>query len=119
MPKATKKTAKDVVNAAWVLEDANIVHALTYFPFFIGPIAMYILGKTDKKKAMHHIKYALLMATAVCLLFFVLNGFVSQILSITYIVASGYLAFKAYKGEDVQIEILDTVEDKISKTIKK
>jgi len=119
MPKTTKKTSKDVVNAVWILEHPNTVHALSYFPFFIWPIAMYFLGKTDKKKAMHHIKYALLIAVAVSILYMLLNGFVSRILSIVYVVWSGYLAYKAYIWEAVKIEILDSVEEKITQTVKK
>jgi len=119
MPKTTKKTSKDVVNSMWVLNDANMVHALSYFPFFIGPVAMYFLWKTDKNKALHHIKYALLMAIAVVVLFMILNWFASRVVTLAYLAASGYFAFKAYNGEVVKVEIFDTVEDKISKTIKK
>jgi len=43
MPKATKKTTKQIVDSVGVLENANTVHALAYFPFFIGPIAMFFL----------------------------------------------------------------------------
>jgi len=119
MPKTTKKTSKDVVNAMWVLDDANTVHALSYFPFFIGPVAMYFLWKSDKDKALHHIKYALLMAVAVLVLFMILNPFIARVVTLVYLWASGYFAFKAYNGEDVKVEIFDSVEDKISKSMKK
>jgi len=123
MPKATnkttKKTVKDIKLAVWVLDNENLVHALSYFPFFIGPIAMYFLGNTNNVLKMHHIKYALLMAVAVLVLFMILNWFASRVVTLAYIVASGYFAFKAYNGEIVKVEIFDTVEDKISKTIKK
>ena len=117
--KKTTKTTKQIVDSVGVLEDANLVHALSYFPFFIGPVAMYFLGKTDKKKAMHHIKYALLIAIAVCVLFFILNGFVSRLVSLAYLTGSAYLAWKAYNWEEVTIEILDTVEEKIAEKVKK
>jgi uncharacterized membrane protein len=123
MAKATKKptTKKVVVENADVsiLMKQNIVHALAYVPYFIGAVAMFFLGKTNKDAAMHHIKYSALLAAAVIILSFVLNGFFIQLLALIYLVGSGYLAWKAYKGEDVKIEILDTVEDKIAKSVKK
>jgi len=119
MAKATKKTSKQIVDSVGILWEANVVHALSYFPFFIWPVAMYFLGKTDKKKAMHHIKYALLMAVGVVILFMLLNGFVSRVVSLVYLAASAYFAYKAYMGEEVQVEIFDTVEDKIAQTMKK
>jgi len=119
MVKATKKTTKQVVNSMGVLENENMVHALAYFPFFIGPIAMYFLGKTNKKKAMHHIKYAALIAVAVFVLFILLNEFFSKLVSLVYLVGSAYLAWKAYSGEKVTIDILDTVEEKIAEKVKK
>lgn len=62
MAKQAKKTTKQIVDSVGVLDNANMVHALSYIPFFIGPVLMYFLGKSDKKKAMHHIKYAFLIA---------------------------------------------------------
>lgn len=119
MPKTTKKTTKDVVWAMWVLEDANTVHALSYFPFFIGPVAMYFLWKTDKKKALRHIKYSLIMAGAVVVLFMILNDFMSRLVTLAYVWASAYFAYKAYMWEEVKIDILDTVEEEFHKRTKK
>jgi uncharacterized membrane protein len=122
MVKATKKTAPKKaapVSPADLLENANIVHALAYVPYLIGAVAMYFLGKSDKKSAMHHITYSALIAAAVMLLTFVLNGFFIQILALVYLVSSAYFGWKAYNGEDVTIEILDTVEDKIAEKMKK
>lgn len=70
MAKATKKTTvkKTAGNTSDFLENANIVHALSYFPYFIGAVAMYFLGKTDKKATMHHIKYSALLAAGVVIL---------------------------------------------------
>ena len=122
MAKATKKPAAKKAASAKsgnILENANIVHALSYVPYFIGAVAMYFLGESDKKAAMHHIKYSALIAAAVIILTFVLNGFFIQILALAYLAGSAYLAWKAYNGEDVTIEILDTVEDKIAEKVKK
>ena len=79
---------------------------------------MYFLGNTDKKLALHHIKYAVLIAIAVCVLYIPLDSFFDRLISYAYIIWSGYLAWKAYKGESVRIEILDTVEEKIAEKIK-
>jgi general stress protein CsbA len=80
---------------------------------------MYFLGKTDKKKALHHIKYAALMAVGVVILFALLNPFFARLLTLVYLAASGYFAYQAYMGKVVKIDILDSVEEKISKTVKK
>ena len=66
MVKAVKKpSTKKVVSPTSILEKPNMVHAMAYFPYLIGPIAMYFLGQTDKKAAMHHIKYAVIIAVFV------------------------------------------------------
>lgn len=59
------------------------------------------------------------MAGAVIILSFVLNGFFTQILVLAYFAVSAYFAWKAYNGEEVHVEILDTIEDKISEKVKK
>lgn len=40
-------------------------------------------------------------------------------LNIAYIGFCIYLALKAYKGEEVKVEILDSIEEKIIETVKK
>jgi len=121
MPKTTKKTQSKAHIDAWIsmLEKQNIVHALAYVPYFIWAIAMLVLWKTNKQAAMHHIKYSALIALAVFILFVILNGFVAMLVNIAYLVVSGLFAIKAYNWEEIKVEILDTVEDKILKTIKK
>lgn len=59
--KTTTKKAAAPVDVPF-LENPNIVHALSYFPYFIGAVAMFFLGRSDKKAAMHHIKYSGLLA---------------------------------------------------------
>ena len=77
MAKATKKPTTKKTSSSkqegTFLENPSIVHACIYFPYFIGPIAMYFLGNTDKKKAMHHIKYSVLMAIAATVLIILLK----------------------------------------------
>lgn len=45
MAKTAKKTTakKAAAKSTDFLENANIVHALSYFPYFIGAAAMYFL----------------------------------------------------------------------------
>lgn len=125
MPKTTKKAApkksasSETSGNATFLENANIVHALAYFPYFIGAIAMFFLGKTDKKALLHHVKYSLILAFAAFVLFVILNGFFANVVNIAYICFSVYLAYKAYNGEEVNVEILDKVEEEFNKRMKK
>jgi len=119
MAPSTKKTTKQIVESVGFLENKNMVHALAYVPYLIGAISMYFLGKTDKKAAMHHIKYSALMAIGVFILYALFNDFTSRIVSLIYIGASCFFAYKAYMGEDVNVEIFDTIEEKISEKIKK
>jgi len=94
----------------------NIVHALAYFPYGIGAISMYFLGRTNKEAAMHHIKYSALIAIAAILGHVLLSGsIIGWLIFPAYMVGTGILAWKAYNGEDVTIEILDSVEEKLSK----
>ena len=80
---------------------------------------MYFLGQSDKARAMHHIKYSALLAVGALVLFFVLNGFFANVVNIAYVAGSAFLAWKAYNGEEVNIEILDAVEGKISEKVKR
>ena len=117
MVKTDKKTAKAAPQD--LLSNTNMVHAMSYIPYFVWPIAMYFLAKTDKKTLMHHINYSLLMAVGACILFFLLKGFFANVVNMAYLVASWFFAYKAYSGEEVSVEILDTIEDKISEKIKR
>ncbi len=119
MAKQAKKSAKKIVESVGVLQNANIVHALSYLPFFVGAVSMYFLGKTDKKAAMHHIKYSVLMAVIVIIAYIPLDMFFDRLLSLAYVGVSAFFAYKAYMGEEVKVEIFDTIEDKISEKIKK
>ena len=74
MPKPTKKVTLEVKQESdSILSDANLTSAMSYFPYFIGAAAMYFLA--EDKRVMHHAKYSAMMAAAVIVLMFVLNGF--------------------------------------------
>ena len=100
-----------------ILDKPNVVHSLSYIPYGIGAILMYFLWNTDKKKAMIHIKYSAYMAIIIIVLLILLKGFFAALLSLIYLGISWVLAYKAYNGELIQIEILDTLEDKVTHTI--
>lgn len=123
MAKTTKKTSTKKSSSpevyANLLDNPSVVHAFAYFPYFIGAVAMYFFGNSDKKAALHHIKYSFLLSLSVVILLLILNSWVMSVVTLVYIGASIYLALKAYKGEEVKLEILDTIEDKISETVKK
>lgn len=116
MPKTTKKSAPKSNNN--FLAQANVTSALSYFPYLIGAIAMYFLAE-DKKNTLHHVKYSAMMAVAVIVLMFVLNGFFAGVLNLAYWGVSFFFAWKAFNGEEVKVEILDSVEEKISEKINK
>lgn len=118
MSKTDKKTATPG-NTPSILDQANMVHALAYIPYFIGAVAMYFLGNTDKKQALHHIKYSAMIAFVAMILIVILKGFFGMVVNIAYLVISALFAYKAYKGEKVEVEILDVIEDKISEKIQK
>jgi len=129
MPKETKKSATKKVapkkvaankNEVSLLLQQNIVHALAYFPYLIGAVSMYFLGRTNKKAAMHHIVYSwIIWVAAIVGHIFLTGSILGWMIFPAYMIGSWFLAWKAYNGQDVQIEILDSVEEKISETIKK
>jgi len=68
MPKNKKKPEIHVESTeVSLLLQQNIVHALAYFPYFIGAISMHLLGRTNKEAAMHHIMYSGILAAAAIL----------------------------------------------------
>jgi uncharacterized membrane protein len=118
MSKSTKKVTSELKKESDnILSDLNITSALSYFPYLIGALAMYFLA--EDKKTLHHVKYSAMMAVAVIVLMFILNGIASVILNFAYWGVSLFFAFKAYKGEEVKVEIFDTIEEKISEKIKR
>lgn len=88
MAKTTKKVAKKVAATGEFLEKANNVHALAYVPYFVGAAVMYFLGKSDKKAAMHHIKYSAILAGIFLIIVLVANGYIQSIANVAYLVIS-------------------------------
>jgi len=96
--KSTKKSANSSKKAAnsSILADTNITGALSYFPYFIGALAMYFLAE-DRKAILKHIKYSVLLAFAAVILMILLNQFFAWVFNLAYWGFSAFLAFKAYK----------------------
>jgi amino acid transporter len=117
MSKTDKKI--DVGPKKSLLDQPNMVHAMSYFPYFIGAVGMYLLWNTDKKQALHHIKYSAIIAAIAVLLMIIADDFWDYIFNVAYVIASGFFALKAYKWEKVEVEIFDVLEDKIAEKIKK
>lgn len=63
----SKEKKNQTVEKASPLETQNIVHALAYFPYFIGAIGMFFLAKTEKKALLHHVKYSAFLALGACI----------------------------------------------------
>lgn len=92
---------------------------MSYIPYGVGALAMYFShGNTEKKQ--HFIILNTLMiavAAIVCLVIFWMTFW--YILNLAYIVLSVYFGWRAYNGQEVEVEFLDVIEDKITETIKK
>lgn len=123
MPKTTKKVSPKVEvesNEVSLLMQQNVVHALAYFPYLIGAVSMHFLWRTNKQAANHHITYSWIIAVAAIVWHIFLSGSILWwMIFPAYMIGSWFLAWKAYNWEDVKIEILDSVEEKISKSVKK
>ena len=110
---AIKNKKKDILSEEWV------THALTYIPYFIGPLLMFFLANSDKKKLRVHLKYSWVLALIAILLMIALNYFFTWLLSIAYLGVSILLAYKAYNGDKIQINFIDSLEDSVQEKLKK
>ncbi len=118
--KWVEEIQEDVVLwAMWFFSEQKIIDAIAYIPYFIGPVIAYFLWKADKTRTLHHIKYAFILAVWAIVLTLVLNSFFSGIINLAYIIASAFFGFKALRGDDVQIQIFDSIEDKLIEQVKK
>lgn len=102
-----------------ILSQESTTHSLTYIPYFIGPVLMFFLASSDKKKLFVHIKYSSVIALWAIVLMIMFNTFFTWVLSVAYLCLSILLAYKAYNGEKIQIDFIDSLEDKVQEKIKK
>lgn len=66
--------AKKVATKNDFLSQESFTHAFSYVPYFIGPLSMFFLANTNKKKLMTHIKYAAVFAIVAVLLHVFISG---------------------------------------------
>ena len=91
--------------------------AMCYIPF--AAIIFFIIEK-DNKDLEQHIRYGLLLFA-----FWVVAGMIFRLLGMwffvfmIYVAGSGYLAFKAYSGEEIKVDFLDQAWEAITGKIKK
>ena len=97
-----------------VPQNERLKHALCYVP-----IVAFIFFFTESKKTeelMTHIKYG----GAIFVVYIIANIFLSWaiggILFLMYVGICGFLWYKAYVWEDVEIDYIDKAEDKIKKS---
>ncbi len=89
----------------------NLKNALCYIPL----IAL-VLFFTEENKSIElkkHIKYWAIILGWYIILQTILGSFLAWILFIVYIGISGFLFFKAYQWQDVNLEHIDNLEKKI------
>lgn len=95
-------------------QSTQVKHALCYIP---GAAFILFFIETDKsKQLLKHIKYG----AGLFILYLILNLFVwifhlAGVLSVMYIMVSVFLGYKAYIWEDIDLEWMDVIEDKIKK----
>ena len=98
----------------------NLKNALCYIP----PVSLVLFFVETKKtdKLMKHIKYASILLFAYMIiqfiLWFIMLWFLNWLVTITFICISLYLWYKAYNWEDVHVEYIDKLEEKIKDSMK-
>lgn len=101
-------------------QSENFKNALCYIP-----LVAFVLFFTEKTKTVamkKHIKYGAILSLTYIVLYFImglvfLGGF-RGIVFLVYIALSGFLIYKAYKGQEIKIEYIDTLEKKVQENMK-
>lgn len=89
------------------------------------PLVAFILFFTENNKSaefLKHVKYGVILFVTYAVLYIIL-GFAflwsfRGILGLLYIGISGYLFYKAYKGQEIKLEYIDTAEKKVKDHMK-
>lgn len=92
-------------------QSENLKHALCYIP-----VVAFVLFFTEDNKStnlMKHIKYGGALFVFYFVLSFILPWPLASLLSLVYIGIAGVFGYKAYNGENVDIELIDDLEGKI------
>lgn len=101
-------------------QSENFKNAVCYIP--LVAFVLFFTETTKTPALKKHIKYgAVLFLTYIVLNFLMglvfLGGF-RGIVFLIYIALSGFLIYKAYKGQDIKIDYIDTLEKKVGENLK-
>ncbi len=102
-------------------EKQKFKNMICYIPF-VAPVLFFV--EQEKTPELNkHIKYGIALLFWCMLVSFVLNTFLPFLhlgwaLALFYLIASGYLWFKAYNGEDFNIKSIDDIEKKVKENMK-
>ena len=99
----------------------NLKNALCYIPFVA--IWLFFTENNRSNSLNKHIKYWNFLFIAYILARFILIWvlwlyFVSGLLFLIYAGITGFLGYKAYNGEDMDVEYIDNFEEKFKENLK-
>ena len=90
-------------------------NALCYIP--LVAIVLFFAEDNKTKELMKYIKYWISILIIYLFFIFIFTKFlrldISAFITTIYILLSAYLWYKAYNGQDINIEYIDKMEDKI------
>lgn len=97
-------------------QNENTKNALCYIPI----VAFVLLFVENNKSAAlkKHIKYAIFLFFGHMIIQFILWAWFGSIFAFVYLCISIFLAYKAYNGEEVQLDQIDELESKIKDNFK-
>lgn len=101
----------------------NLKNALCYIPIVAIVLAFTEQNKTEEFKK--HMNYwiilfiiYLVIKMILWVFFFYWSFMISSTITLIYFIISGILWYKAYVWEDVKIDVLDDIEDKVKDNFK-
>jgi len=93
------------------ISNESFNNAVCYLPLW--SIFIHFKVENKNKKLKKHMKYGFIIFMWYLIINFILPSFLSGILFIVYLLIAWYLSFKAYSGEDIEIEAIDDLEKKL------
>lgn len=92
-------------------ESDNLKNALCYIP--LVALVLFFTEENKSTELKKHIKYWAILLGGYVILQAVLGWLLSGILFLVYVGISGFLFYKAYQWEDVNLEHIDNLEKKV------
>ena len=93
----------------------NLKYAMCYIPFVA--IIIYIVEANKTRELQKHINYWLILLGSIVIINIILKtlylDFFAGIAALLYIIGSGYLWYKIFSWEEVEVGIIDKIEQKI------